>query len=396
MHAQPILLSFLEEECPSMHAKRRQALAVMTDAAEPGGLSLIKMSIRVDSETSLRHCIKRVDRLLSNVHLWEERTTVYGALARRVLQDKTHVAIIVDWSDLLTDVSQHVLRASVAVKGRAIVIYEEIHPTKKLANAAVHRKFMVKLRSLLPAQCQPVIITDAGYRATWFKMLDKLKFAWIGRIRNRDMIRCSDGAGWQGGKELYAGAKGRARDLGRCEYARTNPVQCRLVLIKKSPKGRQCKTAFGDKTSSCKSGKHQAAQSEPWLLTVSLNLCGLSADAIVNLYGRRMQIEQTFRDIKNPQWGMGLRESQTRKPKRLAILLLIGALLGFALWLIGLAARATGYAVHYGSKKNAPTTLSILSLARRWLLGKNSRALTRRQILDALTELRSMVFSYEI
>ena len=63
-----------------------------------------------------------------------------------------------------------------------------------------------------------------------------------------------------------------------------------------------------------------------------------------------MQIEQTFRDLKNVQWGMGLRTSQTRSASRLAILNLIGALLSYALWLIGLAMRSAGRQVAYGSQ----------------------------------------------
>jgi len=58
--------------------------------------------------------------------------------------------------------------------------------------------------------------------------------------------------------------------------------------------------------------KQAKAQKEPWLLAVSPQLAALSAQAIVTIYAGRMQIEQTFRDIKNPRWGLGLSASQTR------------------------------------------------------------------------------------
>lgn len=395
MHAQRILQDFLAKECPAIHAKRRDCLALMTDAARRGGLGLMKMSKSVEGTTALRHRIKRCDRLLSNPHLENERLGIYRALAHRVLQRATHVGIIVDWSDLLPDISQHVLRASVAVKGRSIVIYEEVHPTKQYGSLAVHQKFMEALRTVLPACCQPVIITDAGFRATWFKLLDQLGFAWIGRIRNRDMV-CPHGArDWRGCKELYPGATGRARNLGHFEYARGNPVACRLVMIKRAPKGRKKKTVFGKSSRSQQSKKHRAGQIEPWLLAVAPCLSKLSADAIVALYGSRMQIEQTFRDLKSTQWGMGLSSSQTRRPNRLATLLLIAALLGFALWLIGLAVRCGGFCIQYGSRKKAATTLSILSLARHWLLDTRTTILSRRQLDQALVELQSMIVTYE-
>lgn len=396
MHAQKIIQDFLATECQTMHAKRRHCLALMTEAARCVGLGLVKMSKALDGKIALRHRIKRCDRLLSNPHLGYERLDVYRALARRVLQQKTQVSIIVDWSDLLTDISQHVLRAAIVVRGRAIVIYEEVHPTKQYGVASVHRNFMATLRDLLPAQCQPVIITDAGFRASWFKMLNQLGFAWIGRIRNRDMVRAHGEHAWRGCKQLYPDATGLARDLGDFEYVRSNPVPCRLVMIKRKPRGRKCKTAFGKDSRSRHSKKQRAGQSEPWLLATAPSLSKLSAKEVVDLYSGRMQIEETFRDLKNTQWGMGMSSSQTRHPKRLAVLLLIAALLSFALWLIGLAVRKSGYCVQYGSRKKAASTLSILSLARHWLLEVNSRLLSRRQLDQASAELTFMVMIYEI
>jgi hypothetical protein len=396
MHAQKIIQDFLGNECPSMHAKRRHCLALMTEAARRVGLGLVKMSKALDSKISLRHRIKRCDRLLGNRHLEYERLDVYRALARRVLQQQTRVGIIVDWSDLLTDISQHVLRAAVIVKGRAIVIYEEVHPTKQYGSASVHRNFMATLRTVLPAQCEPVIITDAGFRAPWFKMLDRLGFAWIGRIRNRDMVRAHGERNWRGCKDLYAGATARARDMGEFEYVRSNPVRCRLIMIKRTAKGRKCKTVFGKDSRSRHSKKQRAGQNEPWLLATTPSLSMLSAKEIVALYSGRMQIEETFRDIKNPQWGMGLSTSQTRPPKRLAALFLIAALLSFALWLIGLAVRESGYCIQYGSRKKSASTLSILSLARQWLFENNPQPLLQRQLDQALVELTTMVVTYEI
>jgi hypothetical protein len=396
MHAQRIIQDFLGAQCPSMHAKRSHCVALMVDAARCGGIGMVRMSKSIDSPTSLRHRIKRCDRLLSNPYLAEERVAVFRALAHRLLCAHAQVAIIVDWSDLLPDMSQHLLRAAVVVQGRAFVVYEEVHPTKSYGSASVHRQFMQTLRTVLPPQCRPVIITDAGFRATWFKLLDELHFAWIGRIRNRDMVRAHGEREWRGCKVHYADTKGRVRELGRFDYARANPVACRLVMIQRTPKGRKAKTVFGKASHSAHSKKQRAGQREPWLLAVSPCLAKLGAKAVVALYKGRMQIEQTFRDLKNAQWGMGLSNSQTRKPARLAILLLIAALLAFALWLIGLAARAKGYCVAYGSRNKAATTLSTLSLARHWLLAIKPPRLTPCQLDDALSTLAGMVMTYEI
>lgn len=48
-----------------------------------------------------------------------------------------------------------------------------------------------------------------------------------------------------------------------------------------------------------------------------------------------MQIEEAFRDLKSERVGLGFSASQTRIMERFAILLLIGALTLFVLWLVG-------------------------------------------------------------
>lgn len=396
MHARQIIQDFLARQCGWMHAKRRDSLASVIDAARRCGLGLLKMSKGLASNASLRHRIKIVDRMLSNPHLADERLSIYREVARSVIGAQTRIGLIIDWSDLLRDVSQHVLRAAVVARGRAIVIYEEIHPTKQYATKSVHRAFMQTLRTVLPDNCKPIILTDAGFRATWFKMLDELGFDWIGRIRNRDMVRANDTNIWQSCKDLYPGATSRARDLGKYEYARSNPVPCRLVLVRRTPKGRKSLTVFGKASRSRHNNKQRSGQTEPWLLAASASLAKLKARDIIDWYGTRMQIEQTFRDLKSPQQGFGLSASQTRNPKRLAILLMIAALVSLVLWLIGLAIRKTGYAIQYGSTKKASATLSILSLARHWLEENVPGSLTRHQIEEALAELRALVKQYQI
>nr|WP_315476059.1 transposase [uncultured Undibacterium sp.] len=115
--------------------------------------------------------------------------------------------------------------------------------------------------------------------------------------------------------------------------------------MKKKARCRHHTTLRGEVRTSSRSQKQAQGQTVPWLLAVSPNLGRLTAKMTVAIYSGRMQIEQTFRDIKNHRWGLGLSHSQTRMPNRLAILLLIGALACYALWLIALTVRESGY--HY-------------------------------------------------
>jgi hypothetical protein len=395
MHAREIIQGFLGRECSSIHAKRRACIARVVQAAVRAGLGVVRIGKRLESQAGLRHRIKCCDRLLSNPHLAAERVQIYRAMSRRLLQGKRDVQVAVDWSEIRDDGSAQLLRAAAIINGRAFTLYEEVHPQKKLNAPSVHTSFMATLKTVLPADCRAIIITDAGFRATWFKTLDRLGFAWVGRVRNRDLVCAKNDDAWFGCKTLYARATAKARDLGYFLLARSNPVQCRLVVYKAKAKGRHCLTKSGQPARSRRSKKNSAAHREPWLLAVSPALTRLRADEVINCYSGRMQIEQTFRDLKNAKWGMGLRNSQTTALTRLSVLLLIGVLLTFALWLIGLAARAAGYDVRYGSRAKASNTLSILSLAVHWLDDYRRPRLSLRGIKSAFNELRSMVRTCE-
>lgn len=396
MHASRIILDFLLKKCPSIHAKRRSLVAKVVDAGIKNGLSLLGLSRGLGSSTPLLNRIKSCDRLLSNAHLAKERLGLFRAMNESVIAQRQGIGVIVDWSDLREDRSAQLLRAAVIVKGRAFVVYEEVHPGEALGSVKVHRQFLKNLRLVLPQGCRPILVTDAGFRATWFQLALELQFDWVGRIRNRDLVRANGSTEWVGCKSLYALATGRAKNLGFFDYTRSNATACRLTVVKKPAKGRHQLTKFKEASRSSHTKKSQAAQTEPWLLATSLTLASISTKEIIALYAGRMQIEQTFRDIKNPQWGLGLSNSQTRKLHRLEALLLIGALITYALWLIGLAAKHSGCNVAYGSKKKARFTLSIHSLARHYLSETKPMRLLTRNIDNALSELTSMVFNVKI
>ena len=110
----------------------------------------------------------------------------------------------------------------------------------------VHAAFLKELKRVLPLGCQPIVITDAGFRSPWFRAVEAIGWHWVGRIRNRDMVRpqgqgqghLNERAGvWQGAKTLYVLATSKALDLGVFDYVRNHPMSARLVTIKQAPKG---------------------------------------------------------------------------------------------------------------------------------------------------------------
>lgn len=73
-----------------------------------------------------------------------------------------------------------------------------------------------------------------------------------------------------------------------------------------------------------------------------------------------MQIEEGFRDLKSSRFGFNIRVCQTRNKRRLEILLLIGFLATYCLWLLGVEAERQKYHVRYQS--NTIKTRRVLSV----------------------------------
>ncbi len=326
MHAITIVQDVLRQGCPHIHKARLESLCdVVRAALSASSHTLSNLARALDTKktraagalTAVRHRVKRVDRLLGNRALQRERTSIYAAMAQFWLHDlgsrePVHMPLIlVDWSDLNEARSAQLIRASVALQGRSLTLYEEVHTMKAATTPKVHAAFLKALKAMLPPGCQPIVITDAGFRSPWFRSVEDIGWCWVGRIRNRDMVRPQDSnnerAGlWQGAKTLYARATSKELDLGLFDYVRNHPISARLVTIKHAPKGRHMTTVKGERTRSSHSKKKSKAESEPWLLAAAPSLAHLSADAIIAIYGERMQIEQAFRDSKNPRFGLGL------------------------------------------------------------------------------------------
>ena len=365
MHALRIVQQLIRSCCPHIHAARLTViLAVVGAAVRSRRLTLTELGRALIGPAHVKHSIKRVDRLLGNRHLGAERFELYQVLARRVVGRLREPLIVIDWSDLTPDRHWQLLRAAMPIGGRCLTLYEEIHPLTRFGNPRVHRAFLQKLKALLPEGVKPILITDAGFRAPWFKAVARLGWHWIGRIRNRTYLRPHGSTAWIACKKLYRQAHAHPQALGPYEVVRSNPVTCHLFLIKRSKKHRIRKSIFGHRVHCNQSLKQARAQREPWLLAASRSLSHLKATQIISHFATRMQIEEAFRDLKCARYGLGFELNLSRCPERLAVLLLVALLSFFVLWLIGQQVLARGLQFHYQSNtRRTRPVLSVFNLA---------------------------------
>ncbi len=342
MHAITILQRCLLPLLADIHSRRLATLleAVASCVSGPA-LSLTDIGRRFAGGTLLRHKIKRADRLLGNRRLQNDARGIYGALCRIALARIGAPVILIDWSDLKADQSLHLLRASLPVGGRALTLYEEVHPQKKLANRTVQHRFLQRLSQLLPRGAAPIIVADSGFKVPFYREVERLGWRWVGRVRGRDFVRLK--RRWASCRTIFRRATATPTALGEGEWVRSNPLRAIFVLVRQANKGRRGKNANGRRSRSKKSQQAARGAREPWLLVASTRFADEPPRHLVKLYRQRMQIEEAFRDMKSQHFGEGLERSRSSGVGRFTVLVLIASLAAFLLWLLGTAAESVGF-----------------------------------------------------
>jgi hypothetical protein len=262
--------------------------------------------------TAAKHAIKRVWRFCDNhrVTASDAMAGLIGRLCRR--RKKKPLLVALDWTEIR---SFHTLMASAVMKGRSLPLLWESYPEWHFHRSqnALEEGLLVLLRTLIPREVTVVLLADRGFgRTEMARLCQRLEFRYLIRVKSDVYI---DHPRYRGLLHDYPVRKGMRRVLRGVRYRRDDPVTQNLVIRWKEglPAGRD----------------------EPWFL-----MTDLAADAVTltDCYGKRMTVEELFRDGKNKRNGWSLRDTQVGKAPRLDRLLLILALAYWLLVGIGLLA----------------------------------------------------------
>jgi hypothetical protein len=362
MQAVRFLHKAFSQALPTIHSKRLNALMSCVSALLHGHrLTLTDLGRAMPSKAYTKHSIKRVDRLLGNAHLQHERLLFYWKMLTALLGSLRYPLILVDWSPINAASDLYLLRASIPLAGRAFPIYETVHDREGCPQR--QKQLLDALELMLPEQCVPILVTDAGFRRPWFQAVEDKGWYYVGRVRNRDLYRNEQGQ-WLPIKQLYQQITSTACSLGQIEMTRSAPHSVALYGIHQPPKGRKHRRVTGSIARSKLSRQNARREKEPWLLASNLPQSHWTARQIVGVYRKRMQIEEGFRDVKSLRFGFAFDLHRTRCPRRIEILLLIAALACYALYLAGLQAQTTGRSRRFQS--NSVRHKTVLSL---WRIG---------------------------
>jgi len=335
MSVRAILYTLFQD---SIHLSRVNSLSPLVESiicTKKTRLTVVGRELSGKLGTQERSCIRRVDRCLANSYYQNHSQDIYSSLSHWLLEYYPNPIIVVDWSGVPNSSQRFeqgtfcILRATLASIGRGITLYEEIHEKQFENNPKVHQKFLEQLKKVIPSPCKPVLVTDAGFKNPWFKAVASLGWDYVGRIRGLTHIH--DGADYVPVKQWFERVKNKATYLGQFLVAKTNPMQTHVYSYKHALKGRK---KYGKAKRDLVAIKASKGYREPWILVSSLSRKD-NPGAIIQIYKRRMTIEENFRDTKSPRFGFGLKENVCFSSERLIVWLMLVALATFIAFYIG-------------------------------------------------------------
>jgi hypothetical protein len=262
----------------------------------------------------VKHQIKRCWRFCANKRV-ESADAMRGIVAKLLKKRKKKLLIAVDWVDIK---GFQTLMASAVLKGRSTPIAwasttNHVYDGHKSRNA-FEESLLLVLRDMIPRTIKVVILADRGFgRTALATFCQQQKFGYVIRIKPSVTVRLH---GFCGKLLDYPVKKGIAKVLKRVSYRSDEAVTQSVVV--RWPKDLPQK------------------RDECWFLMTDQPG---TAYQLCKLYGRRMTIEQLFRDDKSKRNGWSLRDTKITRPDRLDRLLLILAIAYLLLCGIGLIAK---------------------------------------------------------
>jgi hypothetical protein len=301
-----------------LHAKQVESVTnAVVGVAYAVSLSIHAIGIGLATARGLqtKHAIKQVDRLLSNpaLNVW----ALFAHWVPHVVAAQTAIVVALDWTDFDADGHATIMLSLVTAHGRALPLVWQSVPKARLKG---HRnqyedEVLLRLHEVLPAGVRVTVLADRGFGdQELYAVLRDFGFDFI--VRFRGNVTVESRTGEVRPAQDWVPTNGTIRQL-RGAHVTQDRTPLDLVV--------------------CVQARGMAA---PWCLAVgSATLTGAQA---VRLYGRRFTIEEAFRDVKDPRYGLGLSTSHIGDPRRRDRLLLICAMATTLLTLLGRAGESLG------------------------------------------------------
>lgn len=297
----------------AIHAQRVASLRDGVDGvlhAASLGVRAIGQGLAVANGLAPRHAIKQVDRLLSNPKLMREE--VARCWVRFVVAERKELIVNFDWTEFQDSDQAMLVLGTQTEHGRSTpLVWKTVTRSALKDQRNAHEDDLLGLfADVLPQGVGVTVVADRGFSdIKLYRFLQELGFEYI--IRFRGVVFVESAEGERRKARDWLGAGGRMRVLrGARVTAEGQPVPM-VVCVQ------------------------QQQMQEPWLLASSRS--DLTGTAITHRYGKRFTVEETFRDVKNPHLGLGLKQPVMERNDRRDALFLLAVLAHTLLTLLGKA-----------------------------------------------------------
>lgn len=194
MHAARLLHDLLDNACQSIDKRLRRILfEAAATLAYSKHLSIVSLGRHLARKAKVKNNIKSMDRLFGNKSLHKQSSVVYKGIVENLTLVQPRPIIIIDWSGLTPCGAFHFLRASIAANGRSLTLYDQVYPLKDYNKNTTHESFLLAVKGILPNDCKPIVMTDAGFKNSWFQLIKKLGWDFIGRTRGNTKYNRGNG-----------------------------------------------------------------------------------------------------------------------------------------------------------------------------------------------------------
>ncbi len=259
--------------------------------------------------------VKQVDRLLSNAGI--DVSHSLRSWVEFVIGVRKEIVVALDWTDFEKDDHTTLCAYLVTRHGRATPLaWKTVKKSALKGSQKDHEYELIEwLHGAIDEAVEVVLLADRGFGDR--RLYDFLEFiGWNFVIRFRGGIVVENALGEARPADAWVPASRRATMLREVRVTGDRAKVPAVVLV------------------------HAPKMKEAWCLATTLS--DRKAGDIVKLYGKRFTIEETFRDIKDNHFGMGLSATHIHNAGRRDRLLLLAAIAHALLTLLGAASEEAG------------------------------------------------------
>lgn len=311
-----LILAWVLSVCSTLRKSQAKTLAQLVTAAVPTQrATLANLGRAMVGEARCKHKIKRVGRFIAN-HRVTVADAMTGVIARLTRRKDVPLVVALDWVEVR---SFHTLVAAAVVEGRSIPLVWHSYPEWELTKSQnnLEEGLIRLLRTLVPDRVRIIFLADRGFGRTELArtLLGLTNVSFVIRVKPQVKVQHPK---FTGQLVDYPVKKGMRRVLRGVQFRAKDSAELNVVIRWKKglPEHRD----------------------EPWFLITDLS----KGDAIglTELYGKRMGVEEFFRDAKSVRNGLALRHTQVKTADRFDRLVLVLVLAYLLLTGLGLRAMA--------------------------------------------------------